>query len=221
MCTLSTNKIYLCWKKEPHSERFPVGVLSKEDGHYTFKYLDIKRAQENGFQFYPAFQDTTKTYPNAIDVFKLRLPSPDRRDYNDFLKYWCAEDFKDDVFSILALTGARLATDNFDFIAPHDEVPAVFYTELAGLFHHKPNLSKVDLKTNIPVLLEKEPNNKYDNFAVKVLINGIKIGYIQKIHSTSVFNAIEKGLTVHAIISKIIANGEVRNILLKVEIKNH
>lgn len=222
MCTLSTKTIYLAWKSEPHKERHVIGELSCDNGKCVFKYSQgdvIDRAKKEGFEYYPAFQDLNKVYDeNVLETFSQRLPDPRRTDYYDFLKYWHAEYYKSDVFAVLALTGAKLSTDGFEFIAPHDESPAVFYTELAGFVHHATDelLKRINIGDTFQLMME--PENKYDPYAVKVLFENKPIGYIRKIHANSVFNALKNNLNVSAKLDSIVANGNIKKMLLKIEI---
>lgn len=224
MCTLSAKTIYLAWKSEPHKERYIIGELSCINGKCFFRYLlgdPINRAKKEGFEYYPAFQDLSRTYDeNVLETFTQRLPDSRRTDYDDFLKYWHAENYKSDVFATLALTGAKLSTDGFEFIAPHDEIPAVFYTELAGFVHHATDelLKKINIGEAFQLLMEAE--NKYDPYAVKVLFGNNPIGYIRRVHATSVFNALKKNLNVSAKLDNIVANGNIKKMLLKIEISS-
>ncbi len=227
MCTFDTDKIYLSWRQSQGKRRFIVGELYKENDNYFFKYCSEKLeiAKAEGFDNYPAFPDTSRIYENdVLNTFSRRLINPARSDYEKFLKYWCAENFKNNNFVILGLTGARLQTDNFEFIAPHYEVPAAFRTELAGLHHTDENLL-LEIKNTNPteygkITLESEPENKYDSNAVKVLYNGKSLGYIKVIHSESVFNSIQKGFKAEAEIKNIIKNGFIKEILLEVRISD-
>ena len=225
MCTFDTDKIYLSWRQSAGKRRFIVGELFKENNNYIFNYCPekLEKAKTEGFDNYPAFPDTNKIYDkDVLNTFTRRLVNPARSDYDKFLKYWCAENYKDNLFAILGLTGAKLQTDNFEFIAPHYEVPAVFRTEIAGL-HHTDNALLDELKTveayeNITLIAE--PENKYDSNAVKVLYSGKDLGYIKVIHSDCVFKALQNNLRVNAIIKKIIKNGFIKEILLEVEISS-
>lgn len=227
MCTFDTDKIYLSWRQSQGKGRHIVGELYKEYDKYFFKYLPekLEKAKEQGFDSYPAFPDTNRVYENdVLNTFTRRLVNPARSDYDKFLKYWCAENYKGNLFAILGLTGARLQTDNFEFIAPHYEIPATFRTELAGLHHTDENLLN-EIKAeenyqNLTLELKAETENQYDLNAVKVLYKGQDLGYIKIIHSSCVFKALEENLNVEAKIQNIIKNGFIKEILLEVRILN-
>ncbi len=227
MCTINTNKIYLTWRKDVYKNRHIIGVLEKEENEYIFKYIEknLKKAnQEDEFTNYPAFDDVRKTYSdNVLEVFKRRLLNPQRRDYEDFLNYWGAINYKEDVFSLLGLTGAKLLTDNFEFIAPHEEIPAVFNTDVSWL-----NTKSQSLVDEIRLLsdeevekfisLELEPDNIYCKKSVKVMFKNELLGYIKSIHCDNVFDAISNNHTVNTKVANIIKNGTIKEVLLRIEI---
>lgn len=226
MCTFDTDKIYLSWRQSRGKRRFIVGELFKENDNYFFKYCSeeiLEKAKAQGFSNYPAFPDLERIYDkDVLNTFTRRLVNPARSDYDKFLKYWCAENYKDNLFAVLGLTGAKLQTDNFEFIAPHYEVPAMFYTELAGLHYSDENLlTEIKAETNYKeIILKAEPENQYDRNAVKVLYNGQDLGYIKVIHSECVFKALGKNLKSNAKIQKIIKNGSIKELLLEIKISD-
>jgi len=225
MCTFNTDKIYLIWRKGAGSSRHVIGVLYKDENNtFSFKYFDkeiLEKAKKDGFLNYPSFPKDNEIHKDVLEVFKRRLPNPTRRDYDDFLDYWCAKEFKNDNFALLGLTGAKLQTDNFEFIAPHYEVPAVFYTEIAGLHHINEEALNVlrELECNNNVNLKTDPDNKFDKNAVKVFYRDQHAGYIKAIHCASISKALKNNLNVKATIKNIIKNGIIKEILLKIEIK--
>ena len=227
MCTLNTNKIYLTWRKDVDRPRHIVGILQRDNDDYSFMYSEdavSKAVQDDDFTYYPAFREIDEVYTeNVLEVFKRRLLNPQRRDYDDFLNYWGAVEYKDDTFSLLALTGAKLLTDNFEFIAPHTEYPARFITDISWLNTKSQylvdsirNLSNKDVEDRLS--LELDPNNEYDKKAVKVLFEREHLGFIKSIHCENVFNAIKEGKDVKVKIANIIKNGTIKEILLRIEI---
>lgn len=227
MCTFSTDKIYLTWRKDIDKCRHIIGVLNRLGNDYSFYYSENEvkyAANEDGFSYYPAFNEIDTVYTeNVIDVFKRRLLNPQRRDYDDFLNYWGAVEYKDDVFALLGLTGAKLLTDNFEFIAPHTEVPAKFNTDISWLntksdfiVNSIRSLSNEEVEKRIS--LQPESENEFDNKAVMVLFEGEKLGYIKSIHCENVFDAINNNKIVKTKIANIIKNGTIKEILLRIEI---
>lgn len=227
MCTLDTDKIYLTWRKDVDRPRHIIGILQRDNKEYSFMYSEKNvaiAAQEDAFTYYPAFNEVDKVYTdNVLEVFKRRLLNPQRRDYDDFLNYWGAIGYKDDTFALLGLTGAKLLTDNFEFIAPHYEYPARFNTDVSWLNTKSQyvvdsirKLSNIEVEEKIS--LEPEPDNSYDQKAVKVLFEKETLGYLKSIHCENVFDAISKGKPVKQQVANIIKNGTIKEILLRINI---
>lgn len=226
MCTINSDVIYLTWRKDVDKVRRIIGVLKKNNGNYTFEYIreNVEKAiKEDQFSFYQPFSEFKKYENNVLEYFKRRLLNPQRRDYDDFLNYWGAINYKDDIFSLLGLTGAKLLTDNFEFIAPHKELPASFYTDLSWLnTNSKYVVESIKALSNIEVekclTLITEPNNKYDKKAVKVLFDNEKLGYIKSIHCDNIYDALTQNKDVRVQVANIIKNGTIKEILLKIDI---
>lgn len=225
MCTFKTNEIYLTWRKATGNRRFVVGKLVKDGDNYSFRYSspeELEKARSVGFDYYPAFPDLTKIYDNdVLNTFARRLINPARSDYDKFLRYWGAENYKNNNFAILGLTGAKLQTDTFEFIVPHDEIPANFYTDVAGLHHCDENLlNEIKASENYGnISLKPEPENQYDPNAVKVFYKEAELGYIKIIHSACVAKAYNENKEITAKIRNIIKNGSIKEILLDVKIE--
>lgn len=227
MCTLDTDKIYLTWRKDVDRPRHIIGILQRDNNNYSFMYSEKNvaiAAQEDDFTYYPAFNEINKVYTdNVLEIFKRRLLNPQRRDYDDFLNYWGAIGYKEDTFSLLGLTGAKLLTDNFEFIAPHEECPARFNTDVSWLnTKSKYVVDKIRQLTNKEIeerlSLKQEPENSYDDKAVKVLFEQKLLGYLKSIHCENVFNAINKGKMVRTQVANIIKNGTIKEVLLRINI---
>lgn len=226
MCTFDTNKIYLTWKKTFESSRRIVAILEKKENSYKFYYIkeNIELAKKEGFQYYPAFQDLDKIYTeNVLENFQRRLLNPARRDYKDFLSYWEANDYEDNIFALLGLTGAKLLTDNFEFIAPHDEMPARFLTNVSRINLSDKNvvdeaktLSNSELQKRLSLVQDK--TNSYDNKAIKVLFDKNTLGFIKSIHCHNIYNALEQQKQVSFEVKNVIKNGTIKEILLKINI---
>ena len=229
MCTISTDVIYLTWRKDIKKERHIIGKLCRNNGRYSFSYIqeNIKYLNENGvFLPYPAFPELNEVYAeNVLEIFGRRLLNPQRRDYEDFLTYWGANNYKNDTFALLGLTGAKLLTDNFEFIAPHTEIPASFNTDVSWLNTNSEyvvneirRLSNNEVEQKIKLVLDT--NNEFDKKAVKVMFENEKLGFLKSIHCENVHDAIVSGKTVKTRIANIIKNGTIKEVLLRINIDN-
>jgi len=216
--------IYLSWKSTDHGNRHIVAeLIERPQGEYCFRYIqgeDLEKAKKLGFNGYPAFPDLNKEYTlNAIDPFVMRLPARARTDFAGLLNYWEIHNTDISDFDLLAITGGRLRTDNFELIDPHKiKRPNQFLTELAGFVHHAEDKKLRSLSVGEELQLERDPSNRWDPYAVKVLYQGKQIGFIKRVHSQTVAEEIAKGKKVKAEVRNSDINGVVNSILLKITI---
>ncbi|MEK7287450.1 MAG: HIRAN domain-containing protein [Elusimicrobiota bacterium] len=218
------NKAYLTWQALTHGPRHIVGELVRDNfGRVTFRYLagpDLEEAKKQGFKGHTAFPlDTGKLYKeNALEVFAARLPDRSRGDFKEFLSYWEIEDPNADTFTLLVLSGARLPTDNYELIASHEEFDSCeFLSDLAGIPYAEKK-DRLDLPEGTPLELKRDSQNQYDSYAVSVYYHGKRLGYLKKVCSRDVAKAIERGVVVKAEVRRIVQNGIVKSVLLKIRI---
>ncbi len=224
MINIEERTIYLSWQSTDHGNRYIVAELVETSkGQYYFHYIpgkDLEEAKKLGFNGYPAFPTLDQDYTvNAIDPFVMRLPARSRIDFNDLLNYWEIKNPDISDFDLLAITGGKLRTDNFEFIDPHKtKRPNQFLTELAGFVYHEEDQKLRTIPAGCELQLEREPNNSYDPYAVKVLYKGKQIGYIKKVHSQTIAQELDSGKQVKAEVKNFDVNGVVNSILLKITI---
>ncbi len=210
--------IYLSWRKGTGYRRNIVGVIKNSATKgITFSYLKeaTEKGKEEGFAPYTEFPEIDKTYTeNVLEIFAQRLTKSERPDIKDFYSFWeIKPKQKDDKYHILAHTMGLSPTDNFEFLADYHPIKGMsFITDLAGL-------SKKQLPTGLlaegDVLhFEKEPENKYDQYAVKVFKGDQEIGYIKKIHS-KVFHK-RKGSRIKLTVKAVDKNGVIKRVFVKV-----
>ena len=224
MIKLEERTIYLSWQAADHGKRYIVAELvEKPNGQYRFRYIadkDLEDAKKLGFNGYPAFPKLDQEYTiNAIDPFVMRLPSRSRTDFNDLLNYWEIHNHEISDFDLLAITGGKLRTDNFEFIDPHKiKRPNQFLTELAGFVYHAEDHKLRSIPAGAELQLERDSGNRYDPYAVKVLYKGEQIGYIKRVHSQTIAEELDKGKKIRAEVKNFDVNGVVNSILLKITI---
>ncbi|OGX24258.1 MAG: hypothetical protein A3D10_08715 [Omnitrophica WOR_2 bacterium RIFCSPHIGHO2_02_FULL_48_11] len=224
MIKLEGRAIYLSWQSTDHGKRYIVAeLIEKSNGQYCFRYIpgkDLDEAKKVGFDGYPAFPNLDEEYTlNAIDPFVMRLPARSRMDFSELLNYWEIQNSNISDFDLLAITGGRLRTDNFEFIDPHAvKRPNQFLTELAGFVYHAEDQELRNIPAGSQMQLERDIGNRHDPYAVKVLYKGKQIGYIKRVHSQTVAEELDKGKKVKAEIKNFDVNGVVNSILLKITI---
>ena len=156
------NELWLIWKEPLSHRRFKIGILIKLNDGYEFSYVDpeLGEARKVGFNFFPGFNDLSKTYKNNELFINIasRLPNKGRIDYLEILNSYNLDKESSD-FDILKATRGRTLTDNYEFVPAFDLNKIEF--DVAGTRHCKDiNKCKDFLKINRVLYLEPEPNNK-------------------------------------------------------------
>ena len=200
------NELWLIWKEPLSHKRFKIGILIKLNDGYEFSYVDpeLGEARKVGFNFFPGFNDLSKTYKNNELFINIasRLPNKGRIDYLEILNSYNLDKESSD-FDILKATRGRTLTDNYEFVPAFDLNKIEF--DVAGTRHCKDiNKCKDFLKINRVLYLEPEPNNKN---AVKVVLkeNGklYHLGYVPRYYSKELLNELNKGAKYSAMIQNL------------------
>lgn len=193
------------WKDVHSRENFKIGILTK-NGKYTFKYNKegVEAARRKGFKGLVAFPDFDKEYyhDELFPVFELRLPDRRRKDLPEILKTYGLEKY--DAFELLKRTEGKTPTDTLSFVEPifmeqvesAEEIVREFY--VAGVRHCEAcnglenEACTIRRKFQVGEELEliPEPSNEHDPYAVKVMVDGEKIGYVPAYYSQPISRAI-------------------------------
>ena len=203
------NELWLIWKEPLSYRRFKIEILIKLNDGYEFSYVgpELGEARKVGFNFFPGFNDLSKTYKNNELFINIasRLPNKGRIDYLEILNSYNLDKESSD-FDILKATRGRTLTDNYEFVPAFDLNKIKF--DVAGTRHCKDiNKCKDFLKNNRVLYLEPEPNNKNDENAVKVVLkeNGklYHLGYVPRYYSKELLNELNKGAKYSAMIQNL------------------
>ena len=110
--------VYLVWTDVKTGNKYKVAELYKENGHFYFKYIleNVKEAQKYGFKLLIAFPQINALYdnPRLFANFAARLPEPTRPEIKEILKTYGMTEY--DEFELLKRSGAKLPTDNYEFV---------------------------------------------------------------------------------------------------------
>lgn len=210
--------IYLAWRKGPGCSRILVGIIKNNaTSGLRFEYIadGVNKATKEGFVPYPDFQDTQKVYTeNILDIFGQRLNKSEREDINKYYSYWeINPDLKDDKYYLLAHTQGMSPTDNFEFLADYNPVAGLsFMSEICGLT--KLQLPSNTLEEGDMLRWEREPENEFDNKAVKLYKGDTFVGYIKTVHSKVFYKNKANGLKV--MVKSLNRNGHLNKAFIKV-----
>ncbi len=205
------NTLEIYWQNPETRERSLVGFLEDNENEYIFKYSqNVIQGKVTGFKPIYPFLNYEKEYRSMsmFSNFLNRIPSPKRNDINDILKKYGLEEY--DEFNLLVKSGGRTPADNLEFISPIDttanKIIRSFY--IAGVSHGEFCLGQCDDSclsevTDYEIKLCKEPDNIHDQYAIKLLVEGKKIGYIPKYYSKSVTELINNNYKINIFIENI------------------
>ena len=204
------NELWLIWKNPKSRRRYKIGILTYYNDIYTFKYVEpeLNDAINNGFNFFPGFDDINKIYESdrLFANIETRLPNKTRPDYLDILNSYELNN-ESTQFDILKATKGRLITDNYEFVRTFDSKKIEF--DVAGTRHCSDvEKCKKLLNINDKLLLELELDNKYDKNAIKVVFckDGEKyhLGYVPRYYTNELASLLKSGNSYSAMIQNLI-----------------
>lgn len=110
--------VYLVWTDIKTGNKYKVAKLYKENKTFYFKYIpeNVKEAQQDGFNLLIAFPQINTLYdnPKLFATFAARLPEPTRPEIKEILETYGMNEY--DSFELLKRSGAKLPTDNYEFV---------------------------------------------------------------------------------------------------------
>lgn len=212
-------EMWLIWKDPVKRRRYKIGVLTCDEEMYTFKYVDpeLNDANQAGFKDFPGFGDTHKKY-ESNELFAnilTRLPNKSRADYLEILNSYNLEIDSTD-FDILKATKGRLLTDNFEFVSAFDFNKVEF--NVAGTRHCddvKKCIENNLININDKLELELEPENEYDENAIKVLLNKngqeYHLGYVPRYYTEELAKLLKSNVSYSAMIQSLNFESEIND----------
>ncbi len=118
----ATDRLILMWSNPVTKANCKIGLLSKSDAGYQFKYLkeDVRAAYDFGFTNLAGFPDLDEVYrsPKLFSVFERRIPSASRKEFKNVVKSFHLTEYHDLQWEYLRVTKGRLATDRLFFLEP-------------------------------------------------------------------------------------------------------
>lgn len=184
---IEPTKLLLAWQSSDEAHRrYIVAELTRAiDNQINLAYLvntdDFHKAQTKGFEFYPAFQDTSKMHCNVLDAFMRRLPPRTRTDFPQYMEgLRLKSDASLSDFALLGYSGAKLPSDEFSIIHPFNNVEGAceLLLEAAGFSHF--SQVRNEIKIDDAASFIKELNETTQEDAIRIMINEQHIGYINR-----------------------------------------
>ncbi len=168
-----------------------VAELLRMNGETSLRYLpeteDYQDAILNGFVGFPAFKPQKIEHKQGVvEIFMRRLPPRSRSDFNDYLtRLALPPNAEISDFSLLGYSEAKLPGDGFSIVNDFQDIdgPCEFLTEIAG-FRYYPGMNlEIGEVIGLTVGFESEPENQIDRNAVRVVAEGLKLGYVNRIQA--------------------------------------
>lgn len=194
--------LFLIWKDPATRRNFIVGKLCKGK-KFTFEYCnEYELAEKHGWSKLEAFPEV-KTYENdsMFPVFASRLPDRKRTDIDKILAKYGLIEF--DEFELLRKSEARLPIDTYSFIDPifpEDETVCREFFIMGIRYNTLCEGKDCTLLPNVDVgdelIFDKEPNNKEDANAIRILTKENTIlGYVPRYYNSAILERLNKGMT--------------------------
>lgn len=197
------DRLYLAWQAPDHLGnrfRWAVGVIERHVAGASFRYLrsgsEFERLNQSkgfdelrslGFEGYPAFKLRQQLQLDGVmEALMRRLPPRSRTDFLEFRRQFrLSDNVKISDFALLAQTEAKLPSDGFSLVDPLN--PKIskcdLMLEVAGLRYYVPKDHDLERYVGNTVDAILETDNAYDRNAVKLVLNGQKIGFINRLQA--------------------------------------
>jgi len=167
--------LFLAWQDPESRAWFPIGKLTFDGTQYQFVYTQGAAMAQLKCEFQPllAFPELNKVYQSIhlFPLFSNRLIQPSRPDYKNYIKWLNIPEGDDDPIAILARSGGRKVTDNFEvFPCPETDENGFYHIHFfAHGLRHLPTcaIERInELKTGELLYLANEFQNPYDSRAL-------------------------------------------------------
>ena len=210
-------EMWLILKHPETRRRYKIGNLNYNNKIYTFKYVnpELDDALKVGFKSFPGFEDINKIYTSDVLFANIetRLPNVARKDYLEILNSYNLEQDSTKL-EILKATKGRLLKDNYEFVPAFDTSKVEF--DVAGTrYCVDVNDCKKKINVNDKLLLELESDNKYDKYAIKVILKKdgeeYHLGYVPRYYSKELTDLLKNNIEYSAMIQSLNFESEIND----------
>jgi hypothetical protein len=229
--------LMLAWQAPDHMHnrfRWSVGQIKPTGDSFSLRYFAPGSEFENhnngkryeeivglGYVGYAAFSTKVREHTaGVIEAFNRRLPPRGRSDFADYMKHFRLRNFETlSNFALLGKTEATLPSDGFSIVDPLDgDTPSCdLLLEVAGHRYYAKNLGD-RIRIGAQVEISPEPTNEYDSNAVRFSIDGLTIGYVNRLQATA-FNQWLKTAKIRAVIERVNGKPERPRVFLFVQVR--
>jgi hypothetical protein len=195
--------LILAWQADDRTRirfRWAVARLRREGEGCVLSYLDADtefpianqgrkygEILDLGYRGYPGFKPSAgKRQDGVLSSLMRRLPPRTRSDFGAYLRHFRVPPGKHlSDFALLGLTEAKLPNDGFSIVDPlHGySPPSDLLCEVAGYRYYVGDLQ--DPQIGALVSIVPEPDNEHDENAVKFVIEGAKVGNVNRLQTAT------------------------------------
>lgn len=181
------------------------------------KFEDLVRL---GYIGYPALSMDVAIHRAGVkQALMRRLPPRGRSDFAAYAAQFRLQDAQHlSDFALLGRTEAKVPSDGFSVVDPLDAgaLQCDVLVEIAGYRHYMDHTRPLQVGDQIQIAAE--PENNYDPNAVATLLDGTKIGNINRLQA-STFLSWLKSRTVNAVVERINGTSERPRVFLFVRVR--
>lgn len=213
--------LLLSWRRASGDRRIIVGRLeldAKGEASFVYEKEGVAQALELGFVSYPGLP-LVEPIPQdlALDLFYRRLINTERNDARRILDFLAVDPERiDDKLYLLGITGAKTATDMFEFLPVLKPMskPYEYVTEIAGLRYYKVDFNA--LQENQELVAVREPENSYDSDAVRLESqSGVVLGYIKQ----GITNVFQENAQINVFVHRVLHSSTHQSVHIRLVIK--
>ncbi len=219
---IKPDRLLLLWiPSGGHRMNRVVAELLRDGDTATLRYLcsdnDFKLAVKEGFQGYPYLPVDKEKYNDILDIFTKRLPPRSRGDFSKYMdSIRINSNVEIDDFTLLGYSGAKLPDDDFTLVHPLDTavVPFEFLMDVSGTRYNDVKEHYNDIKIGEQIEFIPEPCNEWDDKAIAIMYQNIRIGYVCRGILSEFHRWLEHGFNIKGIIEKKNGTSDVPRIYL-------
>lgn len=222
------DRLLLSWQPPDGAERMRLFVaeLLKNGDDADLVYLtesdDYALARERGYREYPGLSAAKERHNNVQSGFLKRLPPRTRRDFGVYLNaIRIRPETAISDFALLGYSGAKLPWDDFTIIHPFTSAqpPFELLVKVQGCRYLGDALQYEHLSVGMAAAFEEEPDNEKDPDAVRIMIDGRKIGYVPRGLATQVRQWMRNSFRMDATLERINGSKEAPSLFLFLAVK--
>lgn len=203
--------MYLAWQAPDHLQqrfRWAVGEITHRSGTLSLRYFQrgdefsslnqgksYDELKSLGYDGHPAFSIKKEIHDHGVnEVFRSRLPPLNRPDFAAYKsQFRIGTPIDLTLTNLLAITEAKLPSDGFSVVDPLNPASLNYdlMLEIAGYRYYADDVA-ASMVPGRMVDVCREPNNPHDPNAVQLLVEGHKVGNVNRLQTKAFQNWLDE-----------------------------